>query len=532
MRLRQTSVIIGLGPRGVEAVRGHRRAERPLPPGSSHDPRDLDAEALLQATRQVLEEVRAPQGSVAVLVYDAPTTIIDAMRVPASGSAAERAAELAVLDALPPGDAGPSDAVLLAGLSPVRGESLALAAAELGTTAEWLHDWITRCGLRCGGFVPSGAITLAAAASEPAADGPEVAELHVGPESSVVVVRDPAGRIDLIRPLGIGYEHLAEALHAGSAPAPGDAPRMSREHALRILFRSGLPKPDEEVDDGLDGRLVLPALQPVLQRLAVELKQTLRFGLPEGRKAPRRTRLCGPGAGIARLDEFLSNALSADVVAGAAADGEPPTAAQRFAVRRLPLLIRPTAVQDEAASRRLRAAAHVGVGLAAAVLVLEGVSLRHELTQAEEAARRLSERVAAVERRIEIDEAAAALRAEIAEALDATRSSIGEMPDWRGLLAEVGAAAQSAAELTEVSGLTERGVNVLVVRGIADPAGAEQPDPLVGFIDRLRQSPLVADVRLHGKRSDAARLGGAEEFEIRVAPVGLPARVAGAEGGR
>src|SRR5690606_4687241 len=61
-------------------------------------------------------------------------------------------------------------------------------------------------------------------------------------------------------------------------------------------------------------RAVLPLLQPVLQRIFVELKQSFRKVLREGRDGQTLIEMSGPGAVIEGLDAAIARAVDAEIL--------------------------------------------------------------------------------------------------------------------------------------------------------------------------------------------------------------------------
>src|SRR5262249_38213525 len=148
------------------------------------------------------------------------------------------------------------------------------------------------------------AATIGAVASvrdKPASDT-VCAGFYFGEHSSVLAAM-MNGRLCFVRTLGLGVDALVDALtrpiRVRQGPE-GFRPRVTLERgaARDLLLAMGVPGPDVVVDPqrGIDGSAVLPLLQPVVQRICIEVKQSLRFGMEEAAgKAPVRLTIVGPG---------------------------------------------------------------------------------------------------------------------------------------------------------------------------------------------------------------------------------------------
>ncbi len=93
------------------------------------------------------------------------------------------------------------------------------------------------------------------------------------------------GRLAFVRSIGVGTESFADALvRPLRARAAETAPvSLDRESVRSVLRQVGIPSPDALIPGHpeLTGASLLPVLHPVIQRLALEIKQSVRFGVED-----------------------------------------------------------------------------------------------------------------------------------------------------------------------------------------------------------------------------------------------------------
>ncbi|MBL1216074.1 MAG: hypothetical protein D8M59_01100 [Planctomycetes bacterium] len=200
-----------------------------------------------------------------------------------------------------------------------------VAATDRQAACEALVSLIERCGwtlqqlISLDSFVVSREARTSLAHHSPA----PLARLYLGRRHSVLSV-GCAGRLRLFRRIGFGIDLLAEAL-CKPIPLGHDGQREAQlewAQALDLLYTQGLPSRDTEVCQGTEvkGYHVLPLIQPVLQRLLVELKQSLRFGLNEFEPSDIQGVLTGPGAYVDGVAGLLSESTGIDFQASPSED--------------------------------------------------------------------------------------------------------------------------------------------------------------------------------------------------------------------
>jgi hypothetical protein len=260
-------------------------------------------------------------GADAVLLYHAPTAIAGVYNCPATGSISEArsAARLQAAESLSTTD-GISDAQALAtDPSPVNARGApqrhTLAVLDAAQSVDALTSWLTSAGLNVMQCLPVDAPALALCVRNVTATSGQkdpataTATIWIG-EHSTTMAAGVGGTLRFIRTVAIGTEALCEAMSRPMRTRrPDEVPiTLDRPAARALLAKAGIPLPGDVIDSsrGIDGASVLPLLQPVLQRLAVEVKQSFRFGLTEGERTNLRIVLDGPGSALGRLAESVA----------------------------------------------------------------------------------------------------------------------------------------------------------------------------------------------------------------------------------
>ncbi len=253
------------------------------------------------------------RGEPVVVVYTGPDTAASMFDAPASAGEqrARLAAKLAMAGTIsfPLEQNAHTEISLFRDGSAREGEQpklRTLALADTEATILSLAMAIERGGLRPTGFVPAPGASLAAAVHAlrcSAAAGSPGVVLWIGEHSSVIAGGE-GDRLSFARLIPVGTETMVEALSAPvTAGRTDNTIALDRFSARELLFASGIPTVDGWSDSTttIDPNAVLPLLQPVLQRLAVETKQSIRFGFAPEQRPRVRLRVAGPGASISGL---------------------------------------------------------------------------------------------------------------------------------------------------------------------------------------------------------------------------------------
>lgn len=405
--------------------------------------------------------------------------------------------------------------------------------------------WATRGGLGPSVVVSSRSLAaLLTARHALSGDGAAPrAALWIGESASMLAVA-ANGQFKLLRPISIGLDALVEPLtrpirRTSSEPdaAPTPPVTLDRPAAWNMLLKHGIPSFQAVLDEklGITGQAVLPLLAPVLQTLAVELKQTMRFGLAESERATVPVDLGGPGGSIEGLAAVLARQCGLNVrhapTLGAALDpakavspGTPATAVAWAAPGLDTLLLVPRVQLAAKVTRRARVAVAVGVGIAAAGVAWSWLATTQELAQQRSILAGLGQRALSAEEQAKTAELLQIAQAALRDARGQLSTHMSPVVDTATLLDSLVAAMPDSARIARLSLTTLNGKPALLLTGwMPDIDGSDFPATLRTLTDRLAALPMVASVRLGPTGRSRERGEPAQRFELTLALVGLPA---------
>lgn len=493
-------------------------------------------------------------GASATVVYGGPDTFVDLCSVPASGAAAFRAAELGLRESVRDDKERLSVFEVAEREKAGAGEpsrTHVLVQSESAAHAAMLSSFTERAGLRCVGLLPARAAFLRVAMDH-------ARSIEAAQESSVVVwMEDHAtillarhgGRLRFARAVDMGYWQLADAIVRGAASA---GMNVERSQAYRLLATAGVPRRGQMVDQtlGLRAEQVLPLMQSVLQRYVVEIKQTLRFGLPEGDLARASVRLAGPGIQVPGLCEHFAGELDCAVTVPdperRAAGPSPETSSQDpgellTAAGLLGELksILPPGERVRRDTRHAKMALAAGVVMSLSLVGADWWFATQRLADLEAKIAQLAPRVEAVKNARDARAHAAALASEVAAGERMIAQVVGHKPGWSAVLNDLSHVTPASIDLAEVTATYAKdglGGPGLTVRGMASQAPGVSPDDVLAqFLNQLSKCPLVESARVVSTRAERAGGTGVKQFVIGVQLRSLPDaawRAAQAEGER
>lgn len=474
---------------------------------------------------QAVGELQAG-GLPTTVLYSTPGSIvaIGACPLGAGRAAALQAGALSLANVASfPVDGNPSDVRLLhedaAGSNPAIAPRIhTIAAASPDAEVSLLTQWATQAGLNVDSTTPMEAALTCDSVRVAVAGEHPTAVLCVGEHVSVLAV-GCAGRLELIRSIAAGTQTLVEALLRPIRPSGAqDAVHLNHSAARRLLAEIGIPEPDKPLPGlpGCTGASVLPLLQPVLQRFAIEIKQSLRFGVGESARAAVSLLLMGPGAAVPRLDAAL--ARQASIALHPPIDHEPGQDPASIADAHLPDLPSLLAGSDNRrmTNRGLRRALLAGVAAAAALLTVDGVATRFSLKSEQkrlEAVRANSTGQEALSRQQEkalsARLAASALQRHITHTL-------GTTPDWGTALRVLADLVPPTVRVLEArlsnEGTPACNLNAYVRLDQTSDAAGE----IRRFVDAVSHHPIVNSVRLGVTQRDDIRGVNVQTFELIV----------------
>ena len=497
---------------------------------------DLDAAQWEQAWKERLTPLDAPLAALLAamgaqrarlcVLYDTPSAAVDLVSLPVTGRAAIDAARLAIADSIScDPDAAPVSSVVLCrdsvGAPPL---THTLACADQDEPLETLYAWVERSGARVRSAAPGDAMVVAAMTRLALGDTADVHTAHVfiGEHATTIGVGH-AGRLAFVRTVEVGVAALWEPLarlYKGEEHA--------RSLACALLAETGVPSPGEVLDRerGILADDALPAIQPVLQRLFIELKQSIRFGLSREDAARASIVVHGPGACIPHLAEGVAEQVGLRYTPPPA-----PTGANRLDFSMLAHLPGPAPALDlvpiHRQDRRTGAALRrglIGGTVAASLFLLAEGGLAWQAARTSEAQlRTMKASLTQAERLTTTNDTLDSMRA----ALDAARARLDTRmrtrPAWGAWLHDFAQATPERVRITGVVGELREGAPVVVLRGHAGAsAGEDAAGAIRAFVNALEAGPLVERVDLGSTSRIRTPLGDAQRFELTLTLVSPP----------
>jgi hypothetical protein len=391
-----------------------------------------------------------------------------------------------------------------------KGPTTLLIAGETTARIESLDHVLRSAGVIPFRVVAARAHAMVSAVAQVGAMLPAraAAVLWIGP-SGTVLAGGAGAACTFARTLGAGYDALIDAVQRAASECTGIDAAASAD----ALGTHGIPTRGSMMGEGLPGDWVLPILQPVLQRLGIEIKQTLRFGLPEGEANRVEVVLAGEGSTIPRLATVLSALIETSTsVAEAASDD-----------RAADLWFIPPARARAASKRRLVSAA--ALGLAAAGVAIGGDawwSIR-ELASVRAEVRENVELLEQTEHDRADHERLASLTHELGRLDALAKGTLGPKPSWAAALAMLTQLGVSGMQIHEITGAGGGEEPTLTIKGLL-PATGEGDGSMLTVLHRLRGSPLAVQVRPGSTRLVESEDGRALYFTATVTLGTLDAR--------
>ncbi len=521
----------------------------------------------LDQLRPQLSEAIASLGCAGLpttIVYSLPGTFVTVSACPqVAGTAnALQAARLALASvATFPLDCNPSDArVFHEDPRPNRGRGAGnkeqpadsarlhtIAAADQDAHVAALGAWAESAGLKVESVVPAEAVLTAAAARAAtctddraggACHGPR-AVLWMGLHQSVLAVGNGA-KLELVRTISTGAETLVDALLRPIRPksTPGTETTtdpatitLERTAARRLLSTVGIPAPQQQLPElpGCDGTCILPILQPTLQRLAVEIKQSLRFGTDESVRSGLTLSIRGEGSQIPGLTEVLARLAGVSPAQGAGKGTAAEAAASQLLTDEahglrasLPCLLGGEA-SDAMLTRGMRRGLLIGACAAAVMLSFEGVSIFFSFAKERERLAAAKLNAAGAGALASVQERALNARLATSGLSRRVSETLGNTPDWSAVMTVLAEQSPGSIRITSLEMSAESREAVCHVAGYVrrketqDPAGE-----IRRFIESLSRVPLVSSVRLGVTQRGTVRGEEAHVFELSMTLVSVP----------
>lgn len=470
------------------------------------------------------------------VLYHSPTQVVEFAAYPiASPTRAIQAAQLAVTDALPyPASSAFCRAAVIGRGRAQKNESLVLVVADHESSVNALANFVAAAGLKLDTATPADAAVAGQLVSCALAEKSGArAWLYVGERASFFFIAAD-GALVFWRPIALGLQSLLTALTVPIRVRGSDSViQLDSSAASELLARWGIPDAKDLLLEKprLLGQQVMPLLQPVLQHYAVELRQSLRFGVSEEQRARLTLFVAGAGARVPGLAKTLGQQLALPAANYVPALKNPSAAAGAShaaiaAIQGRRLLARLNLLPPHVARQRMLAGARrwlwAGAAAALVLVAFDAFRFHSRLLDARQQADQYNEQITycrAVEATSQRLQAAIAARAQLDQRI---QKEVGQYVNVSACLGEISRLTPPGVRLTGISmQCGDQGV-VCNIDGYALPtAETSGTSGLETFMAAMSSCPLFANVKLAGVDRQSVEGRAAEHFQITMTAVGL-----------
>ena len=414
-----------------------------------------------------------------------------------------------------------------------------ITAVDHTNHARAIAQMVSRAGLTLQAMLPHEAMVIeqlvtTALRHEQQAQG----WLHVGHDRSLfVVVRE--GCLELFRQIDVGMDHVAEALTRPLRTSPEAEPiELSLDEARSILERFGRPDRHQIIDESrqIHGEHLLPLIQPTLQRLIIELKQTVRFSIEESNLSSLI--LSGPGSTRLGLEQLLKDAMDwqvrLEVQPGQSDQNNvtDSTPACAFSSRRSDAVVNliPSEIRNRQLSRRFQRGLWAGLAAALLIIAADTYRLEQALTRSQQTATEVQHQHGQAKSLNERRQQLISTVGQIDQLHRQISDQVDFSVDWPAMLLELSHQRPPQIELLSISGMAlssarpdesqNDAAGTIEIDGYL--IGEDADDELTRFLETIRQSPLVSAVELGRVKRTTVDGRPAKRFALTIAARPIP----------
>lgn len=389
------------------------------------------------------------------------------------------------------------------------GPTLMLAYADRDDTLRSLYAWLNRCGVSVSGMIPSSVASVVVAAQQAESLDDETAIFYLDGHCGVLCY-SAGNRLKLVRPTDIGFNKLAESYqqvfqeHHAKESGPDAPPQCCVQDALNCLVENGIPFQPQQYK-GIELRSgVLPRMAPVLQRIGIDVKQTIRFGIG-GETKLKNLIVAGPGAAIPNITRAVSEHLELHMKLAAGHEGFEPAVAGGFGTteqqfielsKSIPVLL-PRIAGDERSRKQLQQAVGIGAVVAAVAVAGQFLNYTSQRSHFESEIQNDSARYQRVAQFEQMQEQAHEVHGMLGDISKLVASHTESQPYWETPLAEIGQFVGSGIRIQELRGEYDSGTPVLVILGYSISEGKLSAGQVLDqFVERIGKIDHVGAVRM------------------------------------
>lgn len=493
-----------------------------------------------KAVRTAAQEMRA-MGLSARVLYRGPGACAEYASPRAkTASEAASAAILSCADSLTcPIDVAASRAMVVSlDRRDAESKTQVVVAADGDDSLAAISEMVTGAGLKFRSATPLDAVTMATLALNAASATPApMAWLHFGEFRSFLVIASN-GAVVFARPISVGLDALVGSLTRTLRLSGGQTIDLNRDTARTIVQTCGFPSRTQIVHEELQltGGHIVPAMQPVLQRFMVELRQSLRFALPENQRQGLQLRLSGPGARTPGFSQIAADELGVKIEPFQS-DSKYDFADARcseselihaIAARRAltDLALEPLQVARQRQTRHFQKCLWAGAAAALALIAFDATRMGGKV-------REMHKQVDALQTQ---SEGMAALKS-TSDRLLAASTAMTKLDNL--IRSETGARVCMGSILQEISRVTPPAIRLysmqfkpgsdVIIGSLSGYAMDDAADPgasselLDTYIQRLGDSPLLLKLSLANVQSTTLETASAQSFDVTFDAVAVPA---------
>lgn len=471
--------------------------------------------SLDQPLRQLLARLGVKGRPTVRVLYQSPSSQVQTFEIAGRLADARAAGEAKMRQVVPAGHA-----VSVGAVTPTLGKPgtwTVVGVSDREDHANAIYAWVYRCAGDMVGCLPCQAAVVQAGILRATESDADAAHCVIAENWSAIVNGNRSG-INLVRTFELGYRSLTDVfLRALSSDS-----NMTRDEAERSLFIIGIPFKSREVDAKLRAR-VLPLVSPVMQRLCVEIKQTMRFGLPSG-QVPANLIVHGPGASIPHIAPAISEVVDMHVRAEVATESAaavnafvPGSIEHVYATApRTGLDLVPGAAEEQISGRGIRRALAVGTAVAMLAVAGEFMYNKVETRRFDPVFDHLSPTMASVVRERDQRDEARSLALGAGRAALVIRTASGPEIPWTELLAALPGLVDNSLRIDSIDAQSDASRAIVSLAGTVSSANdAEASASLTTFVKRLEELPMVSDANLGTTQRESAPDGmSSKKFSI------------------